>query len=169
MFVHMEGREVLGIAPEQCVTVMESLNRPNISIPNVGTEPTHAFIVGAQGPSGGFKVFVYMHHLDSGRVSIFASDGPEVAIDGYPALEASAVEWAESMGFMLDNLNFHMLAPPDKTRVGSGLQVFSAAPPPPAAAEPPLVGDAVLEPADAPPAGPSAEELAALGRLLAVF
>ena len=168
MFVHMEGRLVLGIAPEQCVTVIESLNRPNISIPDVGTEPTHAFIVGAQGPSGGFKVFVYMHHLDSGKVSIFASDGAEVSMEGYPHLESTAVEWVESMGFMLDNLNFHLLAPPDKARVGNALQVFSTSPPPPAAV-PSLVGDAVVDVGDPPPEGPSAEELAALGRLLAVF
>ncbi|MCP4499244.1 MAG: hypothetical protein GY822_04655 [Deltaproteobacteria bacterium] len=129
MFVHLKERDVLGITPEQCVSVIKSLNVPNISIPDVGTEPTKSFIVGAQSPSGGFKIFIYMHHTDTQRVSIFTNDGPEVPLEQYANMENAAVEWVESLGFMLDNLSFHTLIPEQKKKLGDELIVFSTTPP----------------------------------------
>ena len=171
MFVHLKDRDVLGIAPEQCVSVIEGLNEPNISIPDVGTEPTKVFIVGAQSPNGGFKTFIYMHHLDSYRVSIFTNDGPEVPLEQYAGMEAAAVEWVESMGFMLDNRNFHTLTPEQKAQMGQGLVVFSTTPP-----EAPLpeavVGGELLEAAEAVVMGGtslSEDDKSQLARLLAMF
>jgi hypothetical protein len=46
MFTPLPGHNHLPIAPQQVVAVIESINTPNISIPELGTEPTKAFLVG---------------------------------------------------------------------------------------------------------------------------
>src|SRR6478609_3295026 len=106
MFAHLPGRLSLGIPPESVVAIIESINAPNISIPDFGTEPTKAYLVGFAGPSGGYGIFCYLLFLDTNRPIIYISNPAEVAFEHYATLESDAIQFAESMGFMLDNLNF---------------------------------------------------------------
>lgn len=106
MFNPLPGRLSLGIPVENVVAVIESINEPNISIPELGTEPTKAYLVGFAGPSGGYGIFCYLLFRDTNRPIIYISNPPEVAFEQYGILEADAIQFAESMGFMLDNMNF---------------------------------------------------------------
>ena len=81
MFTPLHGQTALGIAPQSVVAVIESINIPNISIPEIGTEPTKAYLVGCRTPGGGAAIFCYL-------------------------LESASIQFVESMGFLLDNLNF---------------------------------------------------------------
>lgn len=106
MFTHLPGRLSLGVAPESVVAVIESINSPNISIPEIGTEPTKAYLVGVATPGGGYGIFCYLLFLETNIPIIYISNPPEVAFEQYGGLESDAIQFAESMGFMLDNLNF---------------------------------------------------------------
>lgn len=106
MFTPLPGRLSLGIRPETVVAVIESINTPNISIPDVGTEPTKGYLVGFATPAGGYGIFCYLLFLDSNTPIIYISNPPEVAFEQYAILESDAIQFAESMGFMLDNMNF---------------------------------------------------------------
>jgi hypothetical protein len=133
----------LGVRPEQVVAIIESINSPNISIPGLGTEPTHAFLVGVQKPNGFFAIFIYLHLLDTNRPCIYAPENSDIALEHYPAAEAEAIQFAESMGFMLDNLNFRALAEDKRADLVARLPVFKdklepkAPPAPPATDAPP--------------------------------
>lgn len=182
MFVPLHGQTHLGVIPEQVVAVIESINSPNISIPDVGTEPTNAYIVGLRLPSGAFTVAVYLHLLHSNRACIYAAEPLEAPLEGYSDLEAEAIQFAESMGFMLDNLNFRAQPPDQVARLVETLPFFHEVPPrrnvddladlPEAA-----VSGAFIEGAEplvatghiAAEAPLSPEEAAALARLLASF
>ncbi len=111
MFTHLPGRLSLGIGPERVVAVIESINTPNISIPELGTEPTKAYLVGVATPAGGYGIFCYLLFLDNNIPVVYISNPPEVAFDQYGALESEAIQFAESMGFMLDNTNFRAQPP----------------------------------------------------------
>lgn len=130
MFVHWPGKTNLGVSVDQVVAVIESINAPNISIPEVGTEPTKAYLVGVRTPAGGFSVFCYLLQLESMRPIIYLADPPEVAIDEYPALEGEAIQFAESMGFMLDNMNFRARPPEEMMALAEQLPFFRDPPPP---------------------------------------
>lgn len=112
MFTPLPGRLSLGVAPESVVAVIESINTPNISIPELGTEPTKAYLVGVATPAGGFGIFCYLLMMESNTPIMYISNPPEVAFEQYGALEGDAIQFAESMGFMLDNLNYRA-QPPD--------------------------------------------------------
>jgi hypothetical protein len=118
MFIHLPGQTTLGVVPDQVVAIIESINAPNIGTP-IGTERTKAFIVGLRLPSGNFTVAIYLHVLDTNRACIYAADPLEVGLDGYSTLEAEAIQFGESMGFMLDNMNFRARPPEEIQRAGA--------------------------------------------------
>lgn len=128
MFVHLPGQKSLGVAPDQVVAVIESINTPNIGTP-LGTERTKAYIVGLRLPSGNFTVACYLHLVDSNTSCIYAADPLETTLDGYSTLEAEAIQFAESMGFMLDNMNFRARPPEDIQRLIQVLPFFYETPP----------------------------------------
>lgn len=128
MFHHLRGHSSLGIIPDQVVAVIESINAPNIGTP-LGTERTKAYIVGLRLPSGNFTVAIYLHLIESNGVCIYAAEPLEVTLEGYPMLEAEAIQFAESMGFMLDNLNFRAKPPEEIARLVQVLPFFHDVPP----------------------------------------
>lgn len=128
MFLHLHGHSALGIIPDQVVAVIESINAPNIGTP-LGTERTKAYIVGLRLPSGNFTVAIYLHLVESNRACIYAADPMEVTLDGYSTLEADAIQFGESMGFMLDNLNFRAKPPEEISRLIQVLPFFHDTPP----------------------------------------
>lgn len=177
MFVQLPGQKSLGIRPDQVVAVIESINTPNIAIPGMSTEPVAAYIVGIRLLSGNFTVAIYLHLLHSNTACIYAADPLEVPLEGYSDLEAEAIQFTESMGFMLDNLNFRAQPPEQIARLIETLPLFHETPPPRQVAEmgelsvPPAVGQ-VLEEEPAPVKGTPAlgpTEARALARLLSSF
>jgi hypothetical protein len=52
------------------------------------------------------------------------SSPPEVSFDQYGLLEAEAIQFAESMGFMLDNMNFRAQPPEVQARLVADLPFF---------------------------------------------
>jgi hypothetical protein len=106
VFTLLPGRTTLDIEPEHVVAIIESLNTPNISIPDVGTEPTKAWLIGWLTPAGGTSLSCVLLQTESRRAFLYASQPTEVALDSYSQLEHESIQFVESMGFMLDNVNF---------------------------------------------------------------
>lgn len=182
MYTLLAGHTHLGIHPEQVVAVYESINAPNISIPELGTEPCQAYVVGIRLPSTAFTVAVYLHLQSTNRSCVYAPQPFEVAFEHYSTLEAQALQFVESMGFMLDNLHFRTLPPAQVDQLTRSLPFFFEIPPRrgPKEAEPPahIVRDAEngLDAMFGGSGLPSAfenrytpEESAALARFLASF
>jgi hypothetical protein len=129
MFTPLPGRTNIGIGPELVVAIIESINAPNISIPDVGTEPTKAYLIGFATAGGGYGIFCYLLQLDSNRPILYVSNPPEVSFEQYGVLEADAIQFAESMGFMLDNMNFRAQPPEVQGRMVQELPFFRDPPP----------------------------------------
>ncbi len=111
MFSPLPGQLALGIKAENVIAVIESINTPNISIAELGTEPAKAYLVGCLTPAGGAAIFCYLLLLDTNRPVIYISNPPEVTLEEYPQLESESIHFVESMGFLLDNLNFRARPP----------------------------------------------------------
>jgi hypothetical protein len=174
MFLQVPDRQSLGVHPDQVVAIIESINAPNIALPGVGTGPTKSYLVGVRFPSGTFTVFIYMHLLDAAAVAIFAHEPFEVRLEDYAGLEQTAIQFAESMGFMLDNVNFRARSPADQANLVATLPFFRDGPPPAERAPgfhqkslaTPSQGMPALEQKPAPP---TTNALAPLARLLGSF
>lgn len=187
MFQLVPGRHRLGVHPEHAVAVIESINSPNVSVPGFQTEPAKGYILGARISTHGFSVFVYLHLLDSNSVAIYRTNRHNVPVSEYPSVEGEAIQFLESMGFMLDNLNFRSRSPAAKQQLAKTLPVFLDEPLPTQSAS--LQNTAPLQNAEAaevrqnatgafgaapPPvehstSGLTQEHRQALGRLLSSF
>ncbi|BDG08050.1 hypothetical protein [Anaeromyxobacter paludicola] len=120
---------------ERVVAIVESINQPQISVPGRPAQAVQGYLVGLRNPGGSFSVFVVLSLPASGENVVYLHDRREVGIEDYRGTEVEGLQFLESMGFMLDNLNFRNLAPELQERTLKRITAFGV-PPPPAAAAP---------------------------------
>jgi hypothetical protein len=144
------------VTREQVVTLLESINQPQISIPGKPPQPAQAHLCGLRVGSGGIAVLVALYLADTGENVVYVREGQASAADFAPA-EAEGRHFLESMGFMLDNVNFRNLSPQVQEQTLKRIPLFSPPRPP---------GEVPTSPVAARPAGPDPARLA---RLLASF
>ena len=95
---------------EQVIALIESINQPQISIPGKPPQAAHGHLCGLRNPNGSFSAFVGLYLPQSAENVVYAREPREFPREEYLEAEAEGVHFLESMGFMLDNLNFRSLA-----------------------------------------------------------
>ncbi len=111
---------------EWIVAIIEAINSPFVAAPGRSLEAAKAWIVGVLNTTQKFSIYVYLFFQDSSESLVFLHDPPEVTKDDYHATELEALQFVESMGFMVDNMNFRALSPEAQDRVLQTLPVFQA-------------------------------------------
>ena len=122
--IHPEIKSIQ-VGREQIVTVIESINSPMVAAANKPLEPAKSFILGVRNSSGLFSIYVYLHLLQSKECQIFLHDPPEIQMESYHDTELEALQFVESMGFMVDNVNFRNLAPDQQAKLMEELPMFT--------------------------------------------
>ena len=95
---------------EQVVALVESINQPQVSIPGKEPQAVQGFLCGLRNQNGSFSIFVSLFLPKTGENVVYASERREVGMEEYRDVEVEGLHFLESMGFMLDNLNFRNLA-----------------------------------------------------------
>lgn len=121
--IHPEIKSIQ-VGCENIVTIIESINSPMVAAANKPLEPAKAFILGRRNPSGLFSIYVYLHLLQSKECLFYLHDPPEIPMESYHDTELEALQFVESMGFMVDNTNFRNLAPEQQTALMEQLPMF---------------------------------------------
>ena len=120
---------------DQVVQLYQSLNAPHLAIPARKAGPAMAFVLGLRGPSG-FAVFVYLYLQHSGESAVYVPSNGTVPAEQFQSEEAEALGFVESMGFIMDNLNFRGRPPDEQDTIIRTMPVFMREPPPPASSSP---------------------------------
>jgi hypothetical protein len=142
---------------EQIVAIVESINQPQVSIPGKDAQAVFGHLCGLRNGNGTFSIFVGLHLPKSAENVIYLHSRRQLTTaDEYRQVEIEGLHFLESMGFMLDNLNFRNLGPEVQDQTLARIPLFSP-PRPPAPA------------AGAPGAKSVAPDPARVGRLLASF
>ena len=97
------------VTREQVVALVESINQPQISIPGKRSQQAQAHLCGLRNPNGSFAVLVTLYLADTAENVVYVREGP-VATADFAAAEGEGRHFLESMGFMLDDLNFRKLS-----------------------------------------------------------
>lgn len=162
MYTIDERLKGLPAVKEQVVQLYQSLNQPHLAVPNRSAGPATAYVLGLRGPSG-FAVFVYLYLSEAGECAVYVPSNGTVPADKYQSEEAEALGFVESMGFIMDNLNFRGRPPDEQETIIRTAPVFQREPPPPSAV--PGV------PMDGPEAAGSAQRggVVNIGKLFAAF
>lgn len=109
---------------EHVVSLYESINQPLVNIPNHGTAPTGAFLLGTRNEHGFYTVFVYLHQPETRAVIIYVSEPRNLTAEQFRVEESEAVRFVESMGFMVDSLHFRQLGPAEQDSVMARVPIF---------------------------------------------
>jgi len=141
---------------EQVVAVVESINQPQVSIPGKASQQVFGHLVGIRNGNGSFSIFVALHLPKSGENVVYVHDRRQLSVDEYRDVEVEGLQFLESMGFMLDNLNFRNLSADVQDNTLKRIPLFSQPRPP---------GEAP----GAAPGASAAQDPARLARLLASF
>ncbi len=159
MFRPEESITHVPVTKEQVVAIVESINQPQVSIPGKAPQMVAGWLVGLRNANGTFSIFVGLHLSKTGENVIYLDDANRhITVEAYRDLEVEGLHFLESMGFMLDNLNFRNLSPTAQDETMKRIPLFHP-PRPPTAAAPGAPG------ADKAAAG----EGAAVARFLASF
>lgn len=117
---------------DQVVQLYQSLNQPHLAIPNRRAGPASATVLGLRGPSG-FAVFVYLYMPQSGESAVYVPSNGTVPAEQFQGEEAEALGFVESMGFIMDNLNFRGRPADEQDSMIRAMPVFQREPPAPTA------------------------------------
>lgn len=159
MFTIDERLRGLPAVKDQVVALYESLNQPHLAVPGRQAGPARGYILGLRGPQG-FAVFVYLHLPESAQCAVYVPSSRAVPSDKYQGEEAEALSFVESMGFIMDNLNFRGRAAEEQDGLISTLPVFQREPP--RSSGPPGTGGSVKQ-------GSGTSTASALGKLFSAF
>ncbi|HUL61105.1 MAG TPA: hypothetical protein VLU43_17625 [Anaeromyxobacteraceae bacterium] len=141
---------------ESVVAVVESINQPQVQIPGKPAQATFGHLVGIRNGNQTFSIYVGLHLPKTGENVVYVHDKRQLTAEEYREVEVEGLHFLESMGFMLDNLNFRSLQPQAQDEMLKRISLFA----PPRAHTP--------VPGAGGPAAP-ASEATRIARLLASF
>jgi hypothetical protein len=117
----------LPAAREQVIALYQSINSPHLAIPGKPAGPAQAFIVGLRGSSG-FAVFIYLYLSDTQDCAVYVPSRRNAGPEEFQQDELESLGFVESMGFMMDNVNFRGLPPEQQDELLRTLPVFQKDP-----------------------------------------
>ena len=129
---------------DQVVALVESINQPQVSIPGKEPQAVQGFLCGLRNPSGSFSIFVSLFLPKTGENVVYVSDRRELEMEEYRRVEIEGLHFLESMGFMLDNLNFRNLGHAQQVETLKRVPLFQE----PRAAAGPADGEAARPPSE---------------------
>jgi hypothetical protein len=153
---HSRGLEA---SREQVAALFQSINAPHVVVPGRRAGPAQAFIACLRGTHG-FSVGVYLWLSETKECAVYTTSATAQTPEEYRGLQTDALSFVESMGFMMDNLNFRSLTPEHQAELLQSVPVWRGGRAP--------TGSNPLVPPSSSSPGP-APTTAALARLFSSF
>lgn len=154
----------LALPAERVLRLHRSLGEIQVALPGLPAQQAEAFVC-VYAATQGVRVAVIFHLRESRRLAFYRED----PVDGSPLKveeqRLAGLRFAESLGFLFDDTEIHLLAGEERQRLWLSLPLFAGG----------LVDGATgaspnRNPVDAPPSATGREgAVAALGRLLATL
>jgi hypothetical protein len=110
---------------EQVVAIIESVNQPHVAIPGKAPQAAQAFVTGVRNKNATFSIYIYLYLAATQDCVVYTGPEPQFPLEGYRDQEAEALNFVESMGFMMENANFRNLAPPAQEELLARLPQFA--------------------------------------------
>ena len=128
MFTLDDRVKTLPANRDAIVLLYQSLNSPQVGIPGKQAGPAQSFVVAYRGPNGS-AMFIYLFLPESAESAVYISDKRNMTPDELAQEENEALGFVESMGFMMDNLNYENLSAEQRDDLIHSLPPFVAAAP----------------------------------------
>jgi hypothetical protein len=123
LFTLDETGRALDATREQVAALFQSINAPHVAIPGRRAGPAQAFIACLRSTQG-FTVTIYLWLSESHDCAVYLTERVAQTPEDYRTLQTDALAFVESMGFMMDNLNYRALASERQTEVLGSLPMY---------------------------------------------
>jgi hypothetical protein len=107
------------------VAIIEAINQPQISIPGKQPQAVQGVLCSLRNANGSFSIVVALYLPRTGENVIYLHAKRQLAAEEYREVQDAGLHFLESMGFMLDNLNFRNMAPELQDETLKRLPLFS--------------------------------------------
>ena len=169
-FTHLAARR------EQVLVLIQSINALSVKVPGFPTSPALGYIVGWNAGSGNASAAIYLYFRDKEQAVAYLHDPGVFPLTELPLVTDEAVEFLESMGFMLDDTAYGTRKPEEQVALMERTPLFHADLARFAAVrrgedvlEAEVIEAEVIEAEPEPPTETPTERAQALGRLLMSF
>lgn len=109
---------------DDVLEIIGSINIPLVAAADYPSEPTKAYICSLKKPKKLIVVYIYLHLIQSNIGIIYKSTQGLTPEKDYPTMKDSALEFAESMGFLMEDLAFDNLSGQEKEDLMKSLPLF---------------------------------------------
>ncbi len=124
MFEIDNSLKYIEASKDDVLEIIASINIPLVAAADHPSEPTKAYICSLRVPENLIAVYIYLYLIQSNIGIIYKStQGPTTEKD-YPTMKSSALEFAEGMGFLMEDLTFGSLSEQEKEELLSSLPLF---------------------------------------------
>lgn len=111
MFEIDSERQSLPLSPDKVLALVASLNAPMVVAADMPVEPTRAYICAYRDGVDEVSFSIYLHCVESNKGAFYRYDGGRVPQSRFDEVMSEAMAFAESLGFMMDDLGFRDLDP----------------------------------------------------------
>lgn len=109
---------------ERIVAIHTSVNRPPLTLPGKPNQPVQATVVGISSGSL-FGVFVHLFLTQSLEAIVYVDAArATVQADGYRSLEEDGIAFVESLGFIMESLNYRDMSAEEQGQALKTLPCF---------------------------------------------
>jgi hypothetical protein len=110
MFEWDKTSQRLDVAPERVRRLFRCLGDTQVALPGLPSQKSSVYLCGYE-DSRGTQVVVVFHLLMSRRLAVYRYDQGPVAPENLHAVLEEGMHFAESLGFLLDDMEIHLLDP----------------------------------------------------------
>lgn len=124
MFVVDRKTSFIDYSDKKLLSLLRSSNQPYLAAADRPAEPTEAYICSFQNAGGNVETYIMLHLIKSKIRVFYKSDKGEFTPEEFNEVESDALEFLESMGFMMDSVVFQKMKDPQRKELFEGLAVF---------------------------------------------
>jgi hypothetical protein len=111
---------------EQVVAIIEAINQPQVSIPGKQPQAVQGVLCSLRNANATFSIVVALYLPRTGENVVYLHEKRQLAAEEFREVQEEGLHFLESMGFMLDNLNFRNMAPALQEETLKRLPLFSS-------------------------------------------
>ncbi len=123
MFELSRGMAAVPLDPAGLLELYSSVNQPQIAADTLDAQEARAYFVTGRGRMG-IEAYIYLHMLSSNAALVYRWMEPIDKSD-YPLVQEQGVQFTESMGFMMEDLQIRRVDDTVRRNTLAGVPIFS--------------------------------------------
>jgi len=124
MYVLEHDLKGIDLGGKKVLTLIQSINQPMVAAADYPAEATQAFVVTVQASDQSIESFIYLHLTKTNQCVMYRYGDAPMMVDLMEDAETEALEFVESMGFIMDNLRYTKVDAGERAQIERDTPIF---------------------------------------------